>query len=288
MKRKVVLSALAILLSFSIYTQSFISAEKQWNVRLTGWGGAYYTEIYIIEGDTTINSMDYNKIWASYDSTFSWQYQGGLREDSNMDYYIPPNGIEGFLYDFNLEIGDVTYVNNVFCSNIPITVVGIDTVEYFGISRKRWLLGENGYVQEYWVEGIGSMYGPLYTKYEYCIICPAWELLCFHNNDILEYMMYGQNGCYLSPPVGIEAVSQKNEVIIRPNPVGKGSPIEIEMNIIPIQVDIINVSGVLVQRLNSIQSKHIKIESNDLEAGFYFIKITDQENKITTMKILIQ
>ncbi len=287
MKQRVIIIGLTILMNLSLFGQDFISSDKQWNVRLTGWAGRFSTDIYVIEGDTIVNSLNYNIIWASSDSLSTWQYQGLLREDSNIVYYIPPNGDEGVLYNFNLEIGDTAYVNNVLCSDIPIYVIDIDTVEYFGISRKRWLLGEDGNIRESWVEGIGSLNGPLHTKFEYCMVGPFWELLCFHNNDSLEYIMYGQTDCYQNT-VGIEEINGKNKIFIKPNPVIKGNPIEMEMNFVPVKIDIFNSSGMLIQRLTSFQNQIMKIETNDLETGLYLIKVTNQENKIQTSKIIIE
>ncbi|HEY9114565.1 MAG TPA: T9SS type A sorting domain-containing protein [Bacteroidales bacterium] len=288
MKQRLIFIIFAVLINCSVFGQEFVSSDKQWNVRLNG-GIGLTTEIFQIDGDSIVDSKSYNKIWLSYDSLTTVSFQGLLREESNIVYYIPPDFSEGILYDFNLEIGDTTSVINIFCGSelIPIHVIDIDTVEYFGESRKRWLIGENGNIEEIWVEGIGSLNGPLYTKYWYCIVCPVWELLCYHKNDTLEYIMPGETECYQNT-VGIEELTKKDKILIRPNPVKKGNSIEIVMSFKPVNVDIINFSGILIQRLTSIQDQIIKIETNELEKGLYIIKVTNQENKIQTLKILIE
>jgi hypothetical protein len=253
---------------------------------LNEWAGVS-TEIFFIDGDSVVNSVNYNKIWVSYDSLLTWHYQGLLREVSNIVYYIPPDGNEGILYDFNLEIGDSAYINNLFCSDIPIYVVDIDTVEYFGVSRKRWLLGENGYVQESWVEGIGSMHGPLYTKFEYCIICPVWNLLCYHNNDTLEYIMNGYTDCYQTS-VGIIEEYDDTGFAIYPNPIRKGSSIYITTNSVPSNISVYNSSGILMRSLNSTTDTKIKIETNIFKPGLYLITITSSDDKVKTQKILVE
>jgi hypothetical protein len=68
MKKQIILIVLISTVSISLFGQNFISEDKQWNVRLTGWAGAYSTEIYFIEGDSTLNSLNYKKVWASFDS----------------------------------------------------------------------------------------------------------------------------------------------------------------------------------------------------------------------------
>lgn len=286
MKQKFFSFGLAVMLSCSLSAQNFISTTKQWNVMLNEWAGVS-TEIFFIDGDSVVNSLDYNIIWVSYDSLSTWHYRGLLREVSNIVYYIPPDGNEGVLYDFNLDIGDSAVVNNFFCSDIPIFVVDIDTVEYFGVSRKRWLLGENGYVQESWVEGIGSMYGPLYTKFEYCIICPVWNLLCYHDNDTLQYIMSGYSNCYQTS-VGITEVYNEPVFAIYPNPIRKGSSINITTNTVHSNIRVYSSSGVLMKRINSITGTKIKVETTNFKSGLYLISITDSDGKVKTQKILVE
>lgn len=288
MKQRVIIIGLAILMNLSLFGQDFISPNKQWNVRLSG-GYGYTTEIFQIEGDSIVNSISYSKIWVSLDSLATWTFQGLLREESNVVYYIPPNLSEGVLYNFNLEIGDTANVKNIFCGDeeIPITVINIDTVEYFGISRKRWQLDSDGGSTEFWIDGIGSLNGPLYTKYWYCIVCPIWELLCYHDNDTLNYIMYEQTDCYQNT-VGINENNGKHDFSIKPNPVKKGNPIYLESNSVLNSISIFNSSGLLIKRLNQIRDKIIIIETNDFKPGMYFITIETIGDRIKTQKIMIK
>lgn len=285
MKQQLITIGIAFLLSSSIFGQEFVAPTNQWNVRFAA-GMGYTTEIYIIEGDSVVDSKPYSKIWVSYDSLASLTYQGLLREELNVVYYMPPGGIEGILYDFNLEIGETAYVNNLFCNDIPITVVDIDTIDYFGITRKRWHLGEGGEVYEYWVEGIGSLNGPLHTKYWECIVCPVWALLCFHNDDILSYIMPYETTCYQST-VGIEENNNKNDFDVIPNPVKKGNDFHIKTNSLHGSLSLFNASGQLIKRLNQISDKTITVETNNLQSGVYFIHITSFGNRTTTKKLVV-
>ena len=287
MKKTLFTIGLTFLIGFTLSSQDFISEDKQWNVRLFSFGT--YTEVFKIEGDSTFNSLNYKKIWMSGDSLASWYYKGLLREESNVVYYVPPNTSEGVLYDFNLEIGDTTYVKNAFCGDeeIPIYVVDIDTVEYFGIPRKRWHLGENGYTEEFWVEGIGSLFGPLYTNYDYNVVCPVWDLLCYHKDDELLYILPGQVDCFQGT-VGVESIKELDDISIKPNPVKKGNTIYLETNSVPNSISIFNSSGLLIKRLNQIRDKIIRIETNDFKPGMYFITIQTIGGRIKTQKIMIE
>jgi hypothetical protein len=234
--------------------------------------------------------MTYAKMWVSYDSLVSWNFQGLLREEADIVYYRPPNSSEGVLYDFTLEIGDSALVRNIFCGveEIPIHIVNIDTVEYFGKSLRRWHLGADGNVEELWIEGIGSLNGPLYTKYWYCIVCPIWELLCFHNNDTLEFIAEGETGCYHSS-VGInDRYGKGDDLIILPNPVMKGSEISVETATKPVSIALFNSAGLLIRTINPVNDKKTFIETSSFESGLYFITVMTNDNKKVTKKILIQ
>ena len=287
MNRKIILTGLPILLNLSLFAQNFISPDKQWNVRLSTTFG-YSTEIYKIEGDSVVGSLLYSKIWVSYDSLETFTFKGLLREESNVVYYIPPDLSEGVLYDFNLEIGDTANVINMFCSDntIPVTVVNIDTVEYFGIPRKRWQLDGYDGLEEFWVEGIGSLNGLLHTKYWYCIVCPVWELLCFHENDTLRYIMPYETDCYQSTD-GVNENQEKDDFSIIPNPVVKGNNVYIETSSVPNSIGIYNSSGLLMKKPVKVGDKRVGIETSGFTPGIYFITIVTNKGKIKTRKLMI-
>ena len=72
--------------------QGIVSEENMWNVLgYDAWFTA--TETYIIDGDSVINNNVYKLMWMTFDSVdVNWIYQGLLREDSNIVYYVPPGG----------------------------------------------------------------------------------------------------------------------------------------------------------------------------------------------------
>lgn len=166
MKKHLLLFAMGLLMSASVVAQGFVSTDKQWNVLLTAFPNYVSTEIFKIQGDSVVDGTTYSKIWVSMDSLVSWQFMGLLREADNIVYYMQPNFTEGVLYNFKLQVGETAMVRNFFCYeyDIPVTVIALDTVEYFGVERRQWLLQSEEFYDT-WVEGIGSLSGPLYTMY---------------------------------------------------------------------------------------------------------------------------
>jgi hypothetical protein len=182
----------SLLITQCAISQNFISEGKRWNVKEDNWGDII-TEIFKIEGDSNVNTINYKKVWRTDDSTMiNWWLTGLIREDSGKVYFKNEYG-EGLLYDFNLEAGDTAYVTNLYCEEIQIIIDSVDTVNYFGVDWKRFSLA---WSEEYWFEGIGSTCGPFHSSFFNCIFDVWFELLCFSENDTLLYIKQGENDCF--------------------------------------------------------------------------------------------
>lgn len=271
--------------SFTI-AQSLSSENNIWNVRLTALFNEvhYSTEIFMYNGDTTINSLTYNKIWNSIDSLETQQFMGLIRENQDTVFYTSPNGESGILYNFNLDVGDTATVINYFCSSNFIEVNAIDSVQYFGQWRKRWHINSFG---EFWIEGIGSNFGPLYSNYHECIVCPGWDLLCFHANNNLEYELESNMGCYINT-LGTGELIESNFFQIEKNPVLNGNPIEFTSDLPINKLEIYNSSGQLVLAREELKAGKHNIQSSPLNRGIYYLKVQSTSSAIRTEKIIIE
>ncbi len=193
------------------FAQDFISENKLWHVKDYSWDWIS-TEIFKIQGDTVINSLAYKNLWVTTDSAMNdFWLTGFLREESGVVYYLRRfYNEEGVLYDFNLEEGDTATIYSEFCDEMQIVIEETDTVEYFGVPRKRWKL--DGWNDDYWIEGIGSNYGLVYTKLYDCAADIMKELTCFHENDTLFYIKEGEVECFQTN-VGIARKSSSRQVV---------------------------------------------------------------------------
>lgn len=286
--KKLGLLFLAVLFSLSLFSQNFLSEGKQWNVKLEGWPGSVITEIFFIDGDSIVNNINYKQFWLSTDSLNSTTFQGLLREDAEKVYYLPLYGEEGLLYDFGLNVGDTASIISSYSEGeFEIFVAAIDTVEYEGVERKRMLISrEISASTEYWIEGIGDNWGPLYTMIYDFIVCPYWELVCVHEYEELIYMLPYTENCY-EMNVGIDELLQNSKVSLSPNPVKQGQSIEIKtINKIGI-IQVYNVSGNLIKTIPSSFTKKQSIETRDLEKGFYLLRIEMEGGEVLTSKVLV-
>ena len=288
MKKHLLLFAMGLLMSASVVAQGFVSTDKQWNVLLTAFPNYVSTEIFKIQGDSVVDGTTYSKIWVSMDSLVSLQFMGLLREADNIVYYMQPNFTEGVLYNFNLQVGETAMVRNFFCYeyDIPVTVIALDTVEYFGVERRQWLLQSEEFYDT-WVEGIGSLSGPLYTMFEACIVCPMWELLCYHENDILLYQKPFATTCY-GTSVGIEEPSPETNISVSPNPVKRGENITIQTPDDSGTIKIFNSTGALVRSFLQSNEPAITFSTDGMATGIYFITTTTPPNKRSAIKLVVE
>ena len=288
MKSKLLLSTVLLLWGVSLLGQQFISEQNQWNVLSTVFPGGKSTEVYRIEGDSVFKSNSYKKIWATFDSLSTWQYRGLLRQESGIVWYVhPDDSTERVLYNFNLNAGDSETIVNSFCSpgdSISVSVYEVDTVEYFGIQHKRWHLTNDFGLEDYWVEGIGSLSGPLYSMYGSVIVCPSWDLLCFHNSDTLYYQNENENSCWI---VGIDE-NVKVNARLKPNPVIKGRPFVIEANREITDIFLYNSTGFLIKSIKGFKQHSVTVGTADLNKGLYLIAIKAKGNHTETYKVVVE
>lgn len=275
-----------ILVAFNVtYSQNFISGDKLWSVIITNWG--YSTEIFKMEGDSAIGQYSYTKVWRTIDSSLTdWGYQGLVREEDGVVFYRSSMVDEGILYDFTAEIGDTIDIVNMFCdAGQPVIIYDIDTVEFFGIERKRWLIDQDN--MEYWVEGIGNLWGPFHTRVYDCVVCPVSELLCYHEDDELLYILPGQAECYQTS-VGLDERETRNYVQVLPNPLKQGQNLEVIMKFAPKRISVYNGSGLPVKEISQFSANNsIVLNTTQLPAGLYFLVIETNDGRSFTKKLLI-
>jgi hypothetical protein len=285
-KMKNVVLFIALIITQFAFSQGFVTENKTWHVRDNSWWDIS-TEIFKTEGDTIINALTYKKLWSSFNDSamINAGLRGFLREESGIVYfrdsYFNENKV---LYNFNLEAGDTATIYNAFCGDWMVFIMDVDTVEYYGVQRKRWTL--EGWSGEYWIEGIGSTNGLLYSMLYECTADIYKELICCHENDSLIFMKQYEDECYQTN-VGIGEVADESHVIINPNPVIQGQTFVIQCNKEIVKVDVYNCAGVLVKQLFSDHLKTLSISSGQLMPGFYLIRIRTTEGLVFTKKLVI-
>lgn len=288
MKTKTTLLGLFLMASFSLLAQNFINEGKQWNVLFNGFPDAQRTIIYTIDGQSEVEGILYHHMWISYDSLNSQFSKYYIRETDNKVYFKPTYGDEYLLYDFNLQKGDETIIGNEAGENIHINVLNVDTVIYFGVERKRWTLKASGEATDQWIEGVGSIQGPLQSFYWETVVCPSWELTCSYQDTDLTYKKEGATYCYYESLEGLEEHTASIQCQLSPNPISSGQNLLLHSSAIVKTVNIYNAKGSLVHRLRDLNHRDINIATAELSSGLYFISILTQDNRQISRKLLVQ
>jgi hypothetical protein len=286
-----------IVLSLSVFfetfgqTENFVSETKLWST-INNYGQPYsfFTRF---SGDTTINQVNYRKVWRSEDEGMvSWVKIGYIREDSDQRvYFMNTQSIEGLLYNFGVSFGDTIYIHNTwhFPDTTFMAVVLDDNLTMFGGQSRRILdimTAGPPYYHEIWIDGVGSMLGILESGYSIsAYVGWGYELLCYSENDSLIYNNPDYNECYYNDIA--EYGPTDASACVSPNPVFSESRITLtNMNEKDMIIEICNSLGSLILRQNFKQNDYI-IRKSDFPCGIYNFKIMNNSRIISGGKFCI-
>ncbi len=207
MKR--LLPVVLILLTYQAFAQRQNQIVETWKMWSTLHefchpnGTVYTTDFVRFNGDTVIEGVNYKIVEMSEDENHeNWSFYGYfIREENQKVYLKRPFEPEGLIYDFSLQgTGDTVTINNPTTSSaLLLTLAEKDSVETTGGWRERWRLTAEGYENpEYWILGIGSESGVLYSGMAvFGGLCGSAELLCQHQYDTLVYQNSQYGSCYV-------------------------------------------------------------------------------------------
>jgi len=271
---------------------SFPNENAQWNDFYFGYVPNMWSSTinyhYIQEGDTIINDLTYHKMFLEYpDGENDRQYIGAIREDENKNIFFfpasvyidtptvhefPNNTEEHLVYTFDgLSIGMTLPINE---DNLTLTVLGIDSVLMGDSFRKRYHIN-HGMYDDYWIEGIGSIY-ELFSPFTELFFEWSLNTLCY--TDTETYYVNSPNGadsCHYYINVGIEEID--NSFSFHPNPVQDIFTIESTIAIDEITIYNLQGQAVLTQKT---KEKLIRIDFNGYVNGVYFIEVVMDGERI--------
>lgn len=186
---KIALPLFFVLLGFQAFAYvPMLQESHYWRSLEGGWLPSLVT--YQVEGSSVMAGQEYARIQNYYGEVGENMGSGYfMREDAESEQVWlrwNEDTSEILYYDFSLEVGDsVTFSD----CNIQATCISVELVMMAdGISRKHITVEEmGGWYQELWIEGIGSLNGPIAPGAFFCIA--DWDpfLQCFYNNQELVF-----------------------------------------------------------------------------------------------------
>jgi len=289
---KKVITFIILCLSFVGSTQSyitFITADSSdvWKDKaICNYGGGptcldVITTVYDFSGDTTINNLNYAKLFRKKQITYMSTggsmgncplpnlsprgYLGAMREAGKQVFFKLGQDAEYVIYDFNLTIGDTVPdpANDVSYSIIS----AIDSIDIQGIYRKRFTVESTNIPDFYIIEGIGSERGLLFS-YLLSLDC-AYSLECYKEENSVVYAF---GNCDFN--LGTEQITETATIKIYPNPIQVNQNLRIASSSNEgVYVKIWDPIGRLIYQ--SISTEKI-IETNSITSkGIYLIQLDE-------------
>lgn len=226
-----------------------------------------YDRKLIMQGDTTINTHHYKKLYHQLYHSYLYQWQqlvfsyyfsdpplliGAVREDSSRKVYFLnldtinfdpapcqgaafPHGDETLIYDFNLHVGDTVSWkpwNNVVTGIDSMLIADTVQLQVFRFDA----------MDDYWVESLGSKLG-FFGAY----LPPPFECNCsLHCAEATEYSLPGSLPCGGVYNAIQSVPSAKKAFTIFPNPASRSSKIAIGFEHRPEEISIRNAVGQII------------------------------------------
>ncbi len=288
----------------------FPDTDAVWTVHDGHAGSAFYCtngisewdRSYIQNGDTIINTVQYNKLFLN---EHHWEYWlnpscfydygttlnvfvGGLRNDSankKVYYYDATLNQECLLYDFSVNVGDSIQEWGSNCSGLGYYyhILSIDSV-LVGIQyHKRFNIDGGFNADTSIIEGIGSLTGLLGP---YFFFENFNQLHCFQE---LNQTMFVNPNCFCTCSiVGVDELKNHDlRIEVYPNPFNSVSKLIANFSFKNASIQLYNIFGKLVKEFNNIYGIEFTLTGDKLNEGVYFLKVIQDNEKILIQKILI-
>lgn len=291
------------ILSIIFMVSGIISFSQNYNPFLQniGWcleeyfGTGSVMSAYTNNGDTTIGSLSYTKL-------FKGNIRFLVREDIGLRkvwVILPNSSAETLLYDFAISLG--SQINLNYFGNTPVsyTIDSFDSIDTPNGFRKRIKLLTADTIFNpnlYWIEGIGSSYGPVYlydptyapgpVSEGHCLICAYFAIgvQSYSGTCGIPCIGYSGSPCY-SFIVGINDLKTDNPEITIERVANE--LIRIRLNRDKINcLKIFSGEGKQLKNVQNINENEFIFSTHNWTNGLYIIEVTSGNGIKITGKLI--
>ncbi len=263
--------------------QDYLNETARWTQTYSHYSFDNFYNCNVVmyfDGDTTVNSLSYLKLYSindcvynqlmydslgeqywDIDSTINTNFRGYIREQDQKVYMMDVNLIESFQYDFGqpdfTSVDSVAGYSGCWAGQAPL-IMTHNTVCIGTIGRKRWSVSYTQYLKaNYFIEGVGPSSGFLAPICgNGCPEC-GYSLSSFVLNGDTLY----QGNC--SIPAGITEPVQSEPLIMQTS-----DALEIQYKDIS-RLDVFSANGSFVKSVQPMEKDRLVIDFNGLANGIY-------------------
>ena len=301
-----ILLTFSTLLGFSQKTKTFIDPHANWYVADTYINASpeypsfveTTTRVYGFIGDTLIGTDIWHKLYSTADSIFSTGnfLHGFFREENGLVFYSENFNFIDTIYNFNLQVGDsIYYPLECFENGHYMHVNLIDSIQIGEEYLRRFHFEKAWcppfYIKDTWIEGIGSINGPLFPKWprEEGVFPDSIRLTCFKSENQLLWQSPFYDECYINHtlPTFVQE-NQLSRINVFPNPVRDRIYIEFQNNYNrDCVISIFDILGNKIFKERFVQVDIISINTETFLDNFYVLQIK-MGKEIYTKKFIKQ
>ncbi|MNU59379.1 hypothetical protein D3C71_485440 [compost metagenome] len=283
---------------FSQVTNHFDQPDARWYVAKTYAAGtlqnpsfgATKTTVYGYLGDSLISSTFWHKLYSTDDPLFSsdFVFEGLIRTDNSLILFTDALSQLDTLYNFNIAAGD--YIPYSFYGNLyPTRLDDVYTITLNGEPFRIYDFDEPmalpnffDYVNERWIEGIGSIHGPLFphqprTFTHEILAGDSLILTCSFADGQSFWQHPSYDNCYTQIMLGT-GDHFLTEADLYPNPFQNQLTVQLPENR-TFEMSLFSETG-QVLFLKTVVSGEI-VDLSSLSAGIYFVKLSDGTQTLT-------
>ncbi len=276
---------LGLALPLSLAAQVFpVESGSAWRGIVYGIAGPIPVAS-VMCGDTTINTIKYSKIHQinyGFDGVYyNSFYRGCIRVDGQKVWVIASGLTEEILlYDFGVQVGDTLHLQFLeFDGVLDYYTESIEQIEIDGEMRKMIRFQTSYGIPDVWIEGIGSIMGPLDRGF--FVIDAQPGLTCYLKDGTVIYKVEETQACESGLTCSIisssEDVPHANAVKVFPNPADAAVWVESDVYG-PIQVDIFAADGKLISKAEYPDGQMAQVNTKGLAPGIYLFRIAGKDN----------
>lgn len=239
---------------------------NQWSNRLQSFLDIDLDQWF--EGDSLIEGLIYKRLYTQVNGQNQSIVEGLIHEDvAEQKVYAWTSEGQALIYDFDVVVGQTVSVYVYGCT-VDLVVTEVTTTMLGGDEREM-IVFEN----EYWVEGMGSIYTLQGAGYYNCIADIDPILLCFFEQGELKF----SNPDFFTDCETVVVEELSLELSAYPNPTTSQILVNGKFGETA-SFKITDAAGRLVKSSVWNEAGSVLVDMTRLESGYYFLQILDKKN----------